>query len=87
MSDEQKTNEDLQEQGKSKGVLAEFIEAIAQEMVNGKIPTALITVFDQEGTTSHTKFIHEDGNASAIAGELQRVSIEVLLRRKNITSE
>jgi len=70
-----------------KGVLPAFIENIAQGMVNGKVPIALIAVFDQEGTVSHTKFLHRDGNTAAIAGELQLIGLEVLLsRQKNITA-
>lgn len=71
-----------------KGVLTAFVENVAQGMMGGRTPIALIAVFDQEGTISHTKFLHRGGSPAAIAGELQRIGLEALFNipQKNITS-
>lgn len=78
--------EDKVAEPRPKGVLPTFVESVAQQMVDGKTPIALIAVFDQEGVTSSTKFIHRDGNMSTLHGELARIGIEALVTPKNITS-
>jgi len=71
-------------EGAKKGVLRQFVEEVTQQVVDGKVPVALIAVYDQQGHTTHSKLIHKDGNRKAAAGELSLISIQLLLEPERL---